>query len=254
MVQALQFLTIPAKTTCTATVILMHGLGDSGNGMMPIAQYVGSDPALSHVKWILPHAPTRPVTISGGRAVPAWYDITAFQANAAEDEPGIKQSIEYLSQLMQTEMDSGIDSTSIVFGGLSQGASLSLFMGLTIKEKLGGIVMLSGRMLVEESLKKMFYLYPFYFCSDADREQNITPHATSIPIFIAHGSEDRIITLDRSQSSVAALKQLRYTVHTETSESDGITHNIYQGLGHSVADAKVLDDLSDWLKKTIPAN
>ncbi|KAK0442806.1 Phospholipase/carboxylesterase [Desarmillaria tabescens] len=244
MVQALQFLTIPAKTTHTATVILMHGLGDSGNGMMPVAQYVGSDPALSHVKWILPHAPTRPVTISGGRAIPAWYDITAFQANAAEDEPGIKQSIKSLSQLMQTEIDSGIESTRIVFGGLSQGASLSLFMGLTIKEKLGGIVMLSGRMLVEESLKKAY----------ADREQNITPYATSIPIFIAHGSEDRIITLDRSQSSVAALKQLGYTVHTETSESDGITYNIYQGLGHSVADAKVLDDLSDWLKKTIPAN
>ncbi|PBK68615.1 Phospholipase/carboxylesterase [Armillaria solidipes] len=237
MVQALQFLTIPAKTKHTATVVLMHGLGDSGNGMMPITQYVGSDPALSHVKWILPHAPVRPVTINGGRVMPAWYDITAFQANAAEDEPGMKKSIESLSELMQTEIDGGIDASRIVFGGFSQGASLSLFMGLTIEEKLGGIAMLSGRMLVEESLKK-----------------NLTPHATSIPIFIAHGAEDRVITLDRSQSSVAALKQLGFTVYTGTSESNGVTYNIYQGLGHSTADVKVLGDFKDWLKKTIPAN
>ncbi|KAK0437232.1 Phospholipase/carboxylesterase/thioesterase [Armillaria borealis] len=237
MVQALQFLTIPAKTKHTATVVLIHGLGDSGNGMMPIAQYVGSDPALSHVKWILPHAPARPVTINGGRIMPAWYDITAFQANAAEDEPGIKKSIESLSELMQADIDGGIDASRIVFGGFSQGASLSLFMGLTIEEKLGGIAMLSGRMLVEESLKK-----------------NLTPHATSIPIFIAHGAEDRVITLDRSQSSVAALKQLGFTVYTGTSESNGVAYNIYQGLGHSTADVKVLGDFKDWLKKTIPAN
>ncbi|KAK0477955.1 Phospholipase/carboxylesterase [Armillaria novae-zelandiae] len=227
MAEAPRFLTIPAKTKHTATVILIHGLGDSGNGMMPIAQYVGSDPALSHVRWILPHAPARPVTINGGTVMPAWYDIIAFQANVPEDERGIKKSIESLSELMQTEIHGGIDASRIVFGGFSQGASLSLSMALTIEEKLGGIVMLSGRMLVEESLRK-----------------NITPHATSIPIFIAHGAEDRIIKLDRSQSSVAVLKQLGFMVHTETSESNG-------GLGHSTT-AKELGDLKDWLKKTIP--
>ncbi len=86
------------------------------------------------------------------------YDITAFQANAAEDEPGIKKSIESLFELMQTEIDGGIDASRIIFGGFSQGASLSLFMGLTIEEKLGGIAMLSGRMLVEDSLKKVCFI------------------------------------------------------------------------------------------------
>ena len=70
--QPLKYLTVAARAKHTATVIYLHvsharrigtriidivqGLGDSGHGWQPVATMFGSDPALKHVKWILPHA------------------------------------------------------------------------------------------------------------------------------------------------------------------------------------------------------
>lgn len=45
---------LPARTAHTATVIFLHGLGDSGAGWEPVAQMLA--PQLPHVKWILPNA------------------------------------------------------------------------------------------------------------------------------------------------------------------------------------------------------
>lgn len=49
-------LVIKATAKHTATVIFVHGLGDSGAGWRPVAEMLGKDPALSHVKWVLPNA------------------------------------------------------------------------------------------------------------------------------------------------------------------------------------------------------
>lgn len=47
----------------TATVIFIHGLGDSGHGWADAAQYWQAKPKLSEVKFILPHAPAIPITM-----------------------------------------------------------------------------------------------------------------------------------------------------------------------------------------------
>ncbi len=52
----------------TATVFFMHGLGDTGHGWSPIAEQI----AAPHIKYVLPHAHSRPVTINGGMEMPAW--------------------------------------------------------------------------------------------------------------------------------------------------------------------------------------
>lgn len=40
----------------SATVIFVHGLGDSGAGWKPVAEQLRMDEGLRHVKWILPNA------------------------------------------------------------------------------------------------------------------------------------------------------------------------------------------------------
>lgn len=56
----------------TATVIFLHGLGDSGSGIAPIGQALTSSASsqLSHVKFVFPTAPIRPVTMNGGAQMP----------------------------------------------------------------------------------------------------------------------------------------------------------------------------------------
>ena len=61
----------PSGGKHTATVIFLHGLGDTGNGIAPIGQaLVDGAPQLSHVKFLFPTAPQRPVTMNGSAVMP----------------------------------------------------------------------------------------------------------------------------------------------------------------------------------------
>lgn len=53
----------PAKAKHTASVILMHGLGDSAEGWIDTAAE-SLAPAVPHAKFILPTAKVQPVTIN----------------------------------------------------------------------------------------------------------------------------------------------------------------------------------------------
>lgn len=47
----------------TATVIFIHGLGDSGHGWADAVQHWQGKNKLNEVKFILPHAPAIPITM-----------------------------------------------------------------------------------------------------------------------------------------------------------------------------------------------
>lgn len=57
-----QTITLPATGRHTATMIMLHGLGDSGRGWASGAQYFQPP----YVKVVLPTAPIRPVTVNNG--------------------------------------------------------------------------------------------------------------------------------------------------------------------------------------------
>jgi len=86
-------LVIEATGKHTASVLILHGLGDSGHGWGSLFQ--GMKSLLPHVKWILPHAPSMPVTLNGGHRMPAWYDIYALNDKSREDEEGVLKSSAY---------------------------------------------------------------------------------------------------------------------------------------------------------------
>ena len=79
-----------------ASVIVLHGLGADGNDFVPVAQALDLA-AIGAVRFVFPSAPVRPVTINGGYAMRAWYDIYPPSANPAvprrEDEAGLRASM-----------------------------------------------------------------------------------------------------------------------------------------------------------------
>ena len=56
-----------------ASVIWLHGLGADRYDFLPVAEMLQE--RLPSTRFILPQAPTRPVTINGGYEMRAWYDI-----------------------------------------------------------------------------------------------------------------------------------------------------------------------------------
>lgn len=71
-------ISIPARAKHVASVIFIHGLGDSGAGWSFLPELFAAQSRLPGIRWILPSAPNNAVTINGGMKMPSWYDIKSL--------------------------------------------------------------------------------------------------------------------------------------------------------------------------------
>jgi len=178
-----------------ASVIVLHGLGASGDDFVPVCEQMDLT-AVGPVRHVLPHAPMRPVTINNGFVMPAWYDILALGGGpAVEDEAGLRASQALVEGLIAREVARGVSRSRIVLAGFSQGCAMALLTGLRHAERLAGIVGLSG------------YL-PLADKTAVER----TAANQGTPIFLAHGRFDPMIALPRAVATRDALRGLGYAV------------------------------------------
>src|SRR3546814_20493983 len=71
------------------------------------------------IRFVFPHAPTRPVTINNGMTMRAWYDIFAPDLVRRDDDPGLRASQQAVAALIARENQRSIASSNIVLAGLS---------------------------------------------------------------------------------------------------------------------------------------
>lgn len=176
------------------TVIWMHGLGADGWDFVPIVKELGLPEKLA-LRFIFPHAPMRPVTLNNGYVMRAWYDIAMTELQRITDEKGIRESQRQIEAFMAREKERGIASDKIVLAGFSQGGAIALQTGLRHAEPLAGILALSTYLALAESLAA-----------------EGTPANKSIPIFMAHGSEDPVVPIELAETSRDTLKSHGYNV------------------------------------------
>lgn len=220
-------LVVPAVKRHTATVIMAHGLGDSGVGWVSLAQNFRARQKFEEVKFIFPNAPAIPISVNFGMSMPGWYDITTFDdLQAGQDEVGIMRSRTYFHNLIKEEIDGGIPSERIVIGGFSQGGAMSLFSGVTCPTKLGGIFGLSCYLLLHNKLK--------------DFVPKDNPNKDT-PIFMGHGDSDPLVLPQWGQRTAKVLTEAGWKVDLK----------MYPGLQHS-ADPQEIDDMETYLKERIP--
>lgn len=194
---ALQTYEVHPAGEAVASVIVLHGLGADGTDFLPFADEVDLK-AIGPVRWLLPRAPVRPVTVNNGFHMRAWYDIYEFGAQAAsprEDAAGLRESFAAVHALIDREVARGVPARRIVLAGFSQGCAITLGAGLRYRERLAGLVGMSG------------YL-PLASTTPAER------HAANAatPIFLAHGRRDPVVGLDRGTAARDALAALGYGV------------------------------------------
>ncbi|MFM9916310.1 MAG: alpha/beta hydrolase [Rhizobacter sp.] len=212
--EALEFETAPNPT---ASIIVLHGLGADGNDFVPIAEELRLD-AVGPVRFVFPHAPVRPVTINGGMAMRAWYDLLQADLVQREDEAGLRASRLEIEALIARERERGVLASRIVLMGFSQGCAMTLMTGLRHGERLAGLVGLSG------------YL-PLASSTAAER----TAASVALPIFLVHGRGDTVIPLARATASRDALQALGCVVEWHE-----------YPMAHSVCPQEVAD-LNRWL-------
>jgi phospholipase/carboxylesterase len=193
----LQTIEVHPAGEAVASVIVLHGLGADGTDFLPFADEIDLS-SIGPVRWLLPRAPVRPVTVNNGYRMRAWYDIYAFGAQTAsprEDEAGLRETFGAVHALVDREIARGIPAHRIVLAGFSQGCAITLGAGLRYRERLAGLVGMSG------------YL-PLASATAAERSD-----ANALtPLFVAHGQRDPVVGLDRGAASRDALQALGYSV------------------------------------------
>ena len=206
-----------------ASMIVLHGLGADGNDFVPVAKELDLA-GVGPVRFVFPHGPTRPVTINGGYVMRAWYDILGldFNARSSEDEAGLRESQALVEALIVKEKQRGVPAGRIVLAGFSQGCAMTLMTGLRHDERLAGLVGLSG------------YL-PLAAKAEAER------HTVNrdVPIFLAHGTSDPVIPLQRAVQSRDVLVSLGHAVEWHE-----------YPMAHSVCAAEIAD-LGRWLRRIL---
>ncbi|KAL1672889.1 Phospholipase/carboxylesterase/thioesterase [Schizophyllum commune] len=237
-VKPISWSTVDAASKHTATFIFLHGLGDYGFRWTYIAKSFVNQPSLSHVKWVLPNAPTRHITANGGAAMPVSvaFDIKNFGVPIGpEDEEGMLHSRQEIQGLIDAEIQDGIDPSRIVLGGLSQGGAMTWVTGLTSPVKLAGLVLLSSRLPMPHKVKEL-----------------AAPYVKELPIFAAHGNADDLVHIDRCYSSLNFLNTELGIGKASATGLPGVDLHVYEGLGHTTI-PKEFEDLKGWLEKVVPA-
>ena len=211
----------PTGDAPVATVIVLHGLGADGYDFVPICDELKLG-AVGPVRFVFPHAPVRPVTINAGYRMRAWYDILGAEIDRREDEPGLRMSLGQLHGLIDREVERGIAPRRIVLMGFSQGCAMTLLAGLRYRERLAGLAGLSG------------YL-PLAATTAAER------HAANadVPVFLAHGSADPEIPIERGRAGRDALQALGHEVEWHE-----------YPMPHSVC-AEEVADLNRWMLQVL---
>ncbi len=182
---------IASKQTANASVIWMHGLGADGNDFVPVVEMLD----LPHVRFILPHAPYRNITRNNGYEMRAWYDIYGLTPISREDAAGIRASQAEIDALIAQEINRGIAADRIVLAGFSQGGAIALHTALRYPRPLAGVLALSTYLPLKNDLA-------------AEK----SPANQQLPIFMAHGVDDEIITMETCKASLAVLQAQSYRV------------------------------------------
>ena len=217
LLEAIEIETAPSPRRA---VIWMHGLGADGHDFVDIVPALGLRD--TPVRFVFPHAPMMPVTINRGMVMRAWYDVRDDVGVRREDEPGVRASQARIEALIAREKTRGITADRLVLAGFSQGGAMALHTGLRYPERLAGIMALSCYLPLVD-----------HFPGEATAANRATP------IFMAHGTHDPLIPLDRARQARDTLARLGYRVEWHE-----------YPMPHSVCDAEVVH-IAEWLARIL---
>lgn len=205
------------------SVLWLHGLGADGHDFAPIVPELVR-PHWPAIRFVFPHAPVQPITINNGVPMRAWYDIVSMDFRSRADSAGVDASIVELELLIEREIARGIPAERILLAGFSQGGAVILSALLRRTRPLAGLIALST-----------------YLPDPAKAAAARVADAISVPVFMAHGTQDPVIPVAIAEHTAQTLSALGLPVqwHTYT-------------MAHQVC-AEELQALGDWLEARFAA-
>jgi phospholipase/carboxylesterase len=196
-------------------IIFLHGFGGNNSHFMPYSEDFNN--VSKDICYISANAPYPCEVDNTGYQ---WFSLKDMSLSAIMKE--INQNYKILRDFIEEQSKRlKIDYENIFLMGFSQGAMLSLHTSNRTDKKFGGIIMCSGRVTeTEESLK-----------SELKTKQNV---------FMTHGKNDNVITLDALLDSEKLLKKFGIEVKSY----------IDPNIGHSI-NKKCIEEIKKFLVSRI---
>lgn len=167
------------------------------------------------------------------------------------DEEGMRRSVDSIWEIVDAEVQKGVPAERIMVGGFSQGAAVSLLLGLGVGaedgrgagRRVGGVVGLSGylpwsRGVRGEVASASSTVEPAPLDNPSAQH---TPKVTQF--FLAHGTRDQLVPM-------RIFRHTRERVEGLVG-SERCAVRVYEGMGHSTLGAEVRD-LCAWLEEVVP--
>jgi len=181
-------------------IVLLHGYGADGNDLIGLAPVLA--PLMPDAVF---HAPNAPYPCEGNPMGFQWFGINRL--DPASRLAGTRAAAPFVDAFLDEKLAAyGLDESSTVLIGFSQGTMMSLHVGLRRARQLAGIVGFSGALSGAEVLKDEIKSRP--------------------PVLLVHGDADPMLPHQLTEEAAVALQKngVEVAVHI----APGIGHGIDQ--------------------------
>ena len=194
-------------------LLLLHGVGSNERDLMGLSSYLNPRFLILSL---------RGPFVIGPNAF-GWYPVEWTANGPVGDAASAKQSRDLLTQFVPEAVRAyNADASHVILMGFSQGAIMSLYVGLHTPEITRALVPMSGRLLPE-----------------AWEERASDDRLTGLPIFAVHGTRDNVLPIAEGRAIRDELSRL----------PANLTYREYP-MGHEVS-AESLADISAFLTAQI---
>ena len=192
-------------------IFLMHGMGSNEHDILTLVSGLEKDAYIFSIRGSIEHPPGF-----------AYFTIEGFgKPHRSVFADTVRKLEEFIENALNTY---AIDPEKVFVGGFSQGAILSMTLGLTMGSRIKGVMAFSG------------YI-PLFI-----REEYSKQHKSDLQLFISHGEKDPIFPLAWGEANRDYFDKLGATV----------TYHAYPA-AHTIS-FENYNDFRKWLDQQLSTN
>lgn len=183
MTRALKFGRVAAASgKAKSLVVFVHGYGADGADLLGLA-----DPLAPHLPDTVFLSPDAPDPCAGNPFGRQWFPIPRFDGSSEIDAAiAMNRAADDLNAFLdQRLMEEGLTCASLALVGFSQGAMMSLHVAPRRAKAMAGVVAISGKLMMPQSL---------------GQEAKVKP-----PVLLVHGDQDDVVPFGEMQAAGKAL-------------------------------------------------
>jgi phospholipase/carboxylesterase len=189
-------------------IFLMHGMGSNEDDLLPLVQDLAETTYIFSIRGPIEQPPGY-----------AFFTIEGFgKPHRSVFDQSIQNIVSFIGEMCE---EHPIDVSQLFLMGFSQGAILSMSIGLKLGNKIKGIVALSG--YIPDFMKKEY------------KDQNLK----GVSLFCSHGEKDPVLPFEWGEEAKALFSQLGAEVEFHS-----------YPVGHQVSQQN-FQDFKNWLTSTI---